>query len=177
MRWPTVAPDCVPRGDPRHATAPPIFLYRANSSRVTVHRDWALRASRPHLGTALGAREPVRARERPGPFRASRRRLHCPTPLVLPNGSFFQPPVPASSIGSVSQQWSPSTSGSQRNHGCSRAAFAPDAAPRGAGASQHRHTGRPASPSCGPQLSPAMCGVPVSREREARGSCCDAKIK
>jgi hypothetical protein len=42
----------------RHAIFAPIFaifFYRANSSRVTVHRDWALRASRPHLGTALGA--------------------------------------------------------------------------------------------------------------------------
>ena len=84
--------------------------------------------------------------------------------MLLIKRRFSQPLVPASHPRPpVSQRWSPSTSGSQRNHGRSHAASAPDAASRGAGASQHRDTGRPASPSCAPQLGPAR------RRGSARG--------
>ena len=68
---PTVALDCVPRGDPRHATAPPIFLYRATQAALpytgiglsghlgrTSGRPWAL-ASPLGLASALGRFEPL----------------------------------------------------------------------------------------------------------------------
>jgi len=54
---------------------PDFYLYCLTRSIVTGHRDWALPAFHPHLGTAQGARGPVRARERHGRSRAYHRRL------------------------------------------------------------------------------------------------------
>ena len=110
---------------------PPTFcLYPKTRSIVTGHRDWAFRASHPHLGTAQGARGPVRARERHGRSRAYHGVGYATnfTPRNPPGTG--GPPIFVYRATQAALPW-----------------------------------------------SPALCGVTVSRERGARGSCCDAKKK